>query len=100
VRIAVEMGADMIKTYYTGDRWNEVCEGVQAPVFGLGSEKTPRTIDALNLARREIGAGGRGVVFGRNVIQHGQPDRFLAALKEVVKIGADPAETAAKYGLE
>ena len=100
VRIAVEMGADMIKTYFTGDRWNEVCEGVQVPVFGLGSEKTPRSIDALTLAQREIGAGARGVVFGRNVIQHSQPDRFLAALKEVVKAGADPAEAAAKYGLD
>ena len=100
VRIAVEMGADMIKTYYTGNRWSEVCEGVQVPVFGLGSEKTPRSIDALNLARREIGAGARGVVFGRNVIQHSQPDRFLTALKEVVKAGADPAEVALRYGLE
>jgi DhnA family fructose-bisphosphate aldolase class Ia len=100
VRIAVELGADMIKTYYTGDRWHEVCEGVQVPVFGLGSEKTPRSIDALELARREIAAGGRGVVFGRNVIQHSQPDRFLSALKEVVKSGVDPAEAVARFGLE
>jgi DhnA family fructose-bisphosphate aldolase class Ia len=100
VRIAVEMGADMIKTYYTGDRWSEVCEGVEVPVFGLGSEKTPRSIDALNLARREIAAGARGVVFDRNVIQHSRPERFLAALKEVVKAGADPAEAASRYGLE
>ena len=100
VRIAVEMGADMIKTYYTGDRWNEVCEGVQVPVFGLGSEKTPRSIDALNLAQQEIKAGARGVVFGRNVIQHRQPERFLAALKEVVKADADPAEALKNHGLE
>jgi class I fructose-bisphosphate aldolase len=100
VRIAVEMGADMIKTYFTGSRWHEVCEGVQAPVFGLGSEKTPRAIDALDLARREIEAGARGVVFGRNVIQHSRPDRFLSALKEVVKAGADPEEAAAKYGID
>lgn len=99
VRIAVELGADMIKTYYTGDRWHEVCEGVQVPVFGLGSEKVPRAIDALDLARREIRAGARGVVFGRNVIQQPQPDRFLAALKDVVKSDADPAEAAENYGL-
>ncbi len=100
VRIAVEMGADLIKTYYTGERWNEVCEGVKVPVFGLGSEKTPRSIDALELARREVAAGARGVVFGRNVIQHPQPDRFLAALKAVVKVGLDPAAAVAKYGIE
>jgi DhnA family fructose-bisphosphate aldolase class Ia len=99
VRIAVELGADMIKTYYTGDRWHEVCEGVQVPVFGLGSEKTARSIDALDLARREIAAGARGVVFGRNVVQHSRPDRFLAALKEVVKAGADPAEVVERYEL-
>lgn len=100
VRIAVEMGADMIKTYYTGEQWHEVCEGAQVPVFGLGSEKTPRSVEALELAAREIAAGGRGVVFGRNVIQHAQPERFLAALREVVKGGADPAAVAARYGLD
>jgi DhnA family fructose-bisphosphate aldolase class Ia len=100
VRIAVEIGADMIKTYYTGQRWSEVCQGVPIPVFGLGSEKTPRSVDALNLAQREIRSGARGVVFGRNVIQHRQPERFLLALKEVVKGDVDPAEAVVKYGLE
>lgn len=100
VRIAVEMGADMIKTYYTGEKWHEVCEGAQVPVFGLGSEKTPRSVDALRLAAAQVQAGARGVVFGRNVIQHSQPDRFLTALRDVVKDGADPVGTAQRYGLD
>jgi hypothetical protein len=33
------------------------------------------------------------------VVQHSRPDRFLAALKEVVKAGADPAEVVERYEL-
>jgi len=41
---------------------------------------------------------GAGVVFGRNVLQAREPERFLDALKEVVKTHADPEKVAAKFG--
>jgi DhnA family fructose-bisphosphate aldolase class Ia len=39
------------------------------------------------------------VVFGRNVIQAHSPERFLEALQEVVKNGADPVAAARKHQL-
>ena len=93
-RIIAELGADAIKTFYTGDRFNEVCESVPIPVFALGAEKTPLEIDALNLASRAVKAGARGVVFGRNVIQAKDPALFLEGLKRVVKDEADPEDVA------
>ncbi len=100
VRIACELGADMIKTFYTGSSFHEVCEAVPIPVFALGAAKRPTEIAALQLARDAMAQGARGVVFGRNVLQAENPAAFLAALKDVVKYSSDPKDAAAKYGLE
>ena len=94
-RIICELGADAIKTFYTGERFAEVIEGAPVPVFALGAEKTPRPIDALELAHKAVKAGARGVVFGRNVIQADDPAAFLRGLKAVVQGNALPAEAAA-----
>lgn len=98
-RIVCELGADAIKTFYTGERFDEVVEGVPIPVFALGAEKLPTELDALELAYKAISAGARGVVFGRNVLQAERPADFLAGLKDVVQGRATPAEAAAAHGL-
>jgi DhnA family fructose-bisphosphate aldolase class Ia len=98
-RILAELGADAIKTFYTGEDFAEVVEACPVPIFTLGAEKTPQEIDALNLAYRAIRSGARGVVFGRNVIQADSPARFLKGLKAVVKEEADPEVVAREYNL-
>jgi DhnA family fructose-bisphosphate aldolase class Ia len=99
-RIICELGADAIKTFYTGDRFAEVTAGVPVPVFALGAEKMECQLDALDLADDAVKAGARGVVFGRNVIQAASPTAFLEGLKDVVKGRARPAEAADQYGLK
>jgi len=99
-RIACELGADAIKTYYTGERFAEVTEGVPIPVCALGAEKMGREVNALELAYKAVNAGARGVVFGRNVFQAEDPARFLRALKDVVQGHATPAEAAVQHGLQ
>jgi len=98
-RIICELGADAIKTFYTGERFGEVIEGVPIPVFALGAEKFESEIDALELADKATQAGAAGVVFGRNVLQARQPALFLRGLKDVVQGRATPGEAAAKYDL-
>ncbi len=98
-RIISELGADAIKTFYTKN-FSEVTKSCPIPILGLGAEKTKLEIDALELAKREIGAGAKGVVFGRNAIQAKDPAKFMAALCEVVKNGKDPIAVAKKYGLK
>ncbi len=99
-RIIAELGADLVKTFYTGEGFKKIVEATPVPVLALGAKKTPKASDALNLAAQAIEAGGRGVVFGRNVIQAEDPDRFLDALKEVVKEFQAPDKVAAKYKLD
>jgi len=98
-RIICELGADAIKTFYTGDRFPEVVKGVPIPVLTLGADKLETEVQALELAERSVRDGAKGVVFGRNVLQAKDPARFLRALKAVVKHGATAAEAAAENGL-
>lgn len=98
-RIVCELGADAIKTFYTGDRFAEAVEGVPIPVFALGAEKLASAVDALELAARATRSGAAGVVFGRNVLQAADPTRFLQALKDVVRGRMTPAEAAFAHAL-
>jgi DhnA family fructose-bisphosphate aldolase class Ia len=98
-RIICELGADAIKTFYTGTRFAEVTEGTPIPVFALGAEKMEREADALELAQKAVSAGARGVVFGRNVVQAQDPAQFLRGLKAVVRSSLTPGEAAAEFGL-
>ncbi|MGB8253373.1 MAG: hypothetical protein WCF08_09155, partial [Anaerolineaceae bacterium] len=99
-RIISELGADLVKTFYTGKRFKEITAATPVPVLALGAKKLPKERDALMLAAAAIDAGARGIVFGRNVIQSKDPDRLLDALKEVVKESIAPDKVAAKYKLD
>jgi DhnA family fructose-bisphosphate aldolase class Ia len=97
-RIIAELGADMVKTFYTHN-FVEVIESCPIPVFGLGGHATEDPIDSLILAQKEIKEGARGVVFGRNAIQRLDPIAYQRALCDVVKHNMDPQEAALKYNL-
>jgi len=97
-RIAAELGADAIKTFYTYE-FEAVTSSCPVPVLGLGAEKLPRERDALELAAAEVAAGAGGVVFGRNAIQVPDPYGFQAALCEVVRDGRSAADAAAEHKL-
>lgn len=99
-RIIAELGADLVKTFFTGKRFSEITAATPVPVLALGAKKLPHEKDALHLAAKAIEAGARGIVFGRNVIQSANPERLLDALKEVVKEFQPPDKTAQKYHLE
>ncbi len=88
----------MIKTFYTHD-FKKVTESCPVPIFGLGAEKTPTQIEALQLAYNEVRDGARGVVFGRNAIQVSDPAGFQAALSDVVKNYVSPKEAMQKHGI-
>ena len=98
-RMAAELGADMIKTFYTGHGFSRIASATPIPILALGALKKPTEADALIAAAEAIEHGARGVVFGRNVVQASDPQRLLEALKEVVKAGMAPDVTAKKYHL-
>jgi DhnA family fructose-bisphosphate aldolase class Ia len=97
-RILAELGADLIKTFHT-HKFRDVVQGCPLPILGLGGRSTPKPLDSLVLARREIDEGARGVVFGRNAIQRPDPQAYQRALCEVVKRGMKPEDAVKKFGL-
>jgi DhnA family fructose-bisphosphate aldolase class Ia len=98
-RIISELGADLIKTFYT-ERFKDVTRSCPVPVLGLGAAKLPTQLEALELAAREVDEGAAGVVFGRNAIQVPDPIAFQTALCDVVKRGVSPADAARAHGLK
>lgn len=97
-RIAAELGADLIKTFYTC-KFTEVTESCPVPILGLGAEKTPQQVQALELAGKIVRDGGKGVVFGRNAVQVSNPAAFQRALCDVVKNGITPTVAVSKHQL-
>ncbi len=84
VRIAAELGADMIKTLYTGETFKDVVSGTPIPVFALGAEKLETDDEAVELAGRAVAEGAAGIVFGRNVFQAEDPAGMIRRLKSAV----------------
>jgi DhnA family fructose-bisphosphate aldolase class Ia len=89
-RIGFELGADIIKTYYTGspESFRRVTSTVPAPVLIAGGGKMNTARAALDVVHGSIEAGGKGVVFGRNIWQNPDPSRIVAAMKYIIHEGA------------
>jgi class I fructose-bisphosphate aldolase len=92
VRQAVELGADLIKADFTTDlsQYHRVVEAASSrPVLVRGGG---RVDDATLLERTYLvlQQGAKGVVYGRNIIQHPRPLDLVRALMQVVHQGATP----------
>ncbi len=90
-RVAVELGADLVKTNYTGDpdSFREVVEGAMAPVVIAGGPKIASDKELLTIVRESLDAGGKGVSIGRNVFQHRNVEGMTKAISSLVLHGAD-----------
>jgi DhnA family fructose-bisphosphate aldolase class Ia len=58
-RIAAELGVDMVKTFYTGSRFEEIVAATPVPILALGAKKMEFEKDALELAATATRAGLR-----------------------------------------
>ncbi len=91
-RIMAEMGADLIKTFFTGERFHEVVENTPVPVFTIGAEKLNTDLDVLQKAHNSIKQGARGIIFGRNIFMADNPPQLIKALNAVINNGSAPEE--------
>lgn len=98
-RIMAELGADLIKTFFTGDRFPEVIANTPVPVFTIGADKLNNDLDVLKKAARSVNAGARGIIFGRNIFMSRHPDRLIQALNAVINDGQAPEAAAREFDL-
>jgi DhnA family fructose-bisphosphate aldolase class Ia len=85
-RQAAEMGADYVKTLYTGDAESmcRVVEGATVPVIILGGDRS-RDGDALVAqVTAALSAGVSGIAFGRNIWSANDPGAITARLAGVI----------------
>ncbi len=88
-RIGAEMGADFIKTFYTGtsETFSYVAKSCPVPVIILGGAKLDTDRELLKVVQDSLKAGGSGVAFGRNVWQHKNPEGITRAIAGMVHQG-------------
>lgn len=69
VRVAHEVGADLVKTYYTGDKssFKAIVDNSAIPIAILGGPRKKSIKDVLKAVEDAVDAGAAGVIFGRNV---------------------------------
>lgn len=85
-RAGAELGADIIKTNYTGDpgTFKEVVEGCPVPVVIAGGPKVETEEELLQMVKDSVEAGGAGVAIGRNIFQAESPKNMTKAIAAIV----------------
>jgi 3-hydroxy-5-phosphonooxypentane-2,4-dione thiolase len=85
-RIAAEIGAHAVKTYYC-EGFEDVVRATPVPIVVAGGKKTSER-EALSLAWNAVSSGARGVDMGRNIFQSNCPVGMIRAVRAVVHDGA------------
>ncbi|MCZ7567696.1 MAG: 2-amino-3,7-dideoxy-D-threo-hept-6-ulosonate synthase [Ardenticatenaceae bacterium] len=93
-RLAMELGVDIVKTFYTGsaETFARVVELVApVPVVAAGGPRLETDADVFQMAYDVVQAGAAGITFGRNIWQSDDPQRIVTILKQVVHQEVTPA---------
>ena len=93
-RIASELGADLIKTNYTGspETFREVTSTALVPVVIAGGETMGTDKDVMLTIEGAMQGGGAGICIGRNLWQRKNPRKMIEAACKIVHEGASVSE--------
>ncbi|WP_246999020.1 2-amino-3,7-dideoxy-D-threo-hept-6-ulosonate synthase [Halosolutus gelatinilyticus] len=100
VRLAEEVGADIVKTGYSGDAesFQHVVESTRLPVVIAGGSKgTDR--ETVEMVRGVMDAGGAGISMGRSIFQHDDPEAIATAVSGITHDDLSTDEALTKAGL-
>ncbi len=100
VRLAEELGADIVNTGYTGsaETFQHVVESTSLPVVIAGGS-TGTDEDTVRMVRGTMDAGASGVSMGRSIFQHDEPEKIARAVSAVVHDDATTEEALREAGL-
>lgn len=94
-RIAAELGAHFVKTYYC-EGFDKVVENCPVPVVIAGGKKVLEK-EALELTYQAIQHGACGVDMGRNIFQSDHPAAMIQAVRSIVHENKTAQEAFALY---
>ena len=91
VRIACEMGADLLKTDYSGsaETFRQATQAAFRPILIAGGPKTATLREPLEMVRGALDAGASGMFIGRNVFQAADPAKTMRVLRRVIHDNVD-----------
>lgn len=100
VRLAEEVGADVVKTAYSGDgeSFQQVVDATRLPVVIAGGSKGSDR-ETVEMVRGTMDAGGAGVSMGRSIFQHDDPEAITTAVSAIVHDDADVETALERAGL-
>ena len=91
-RIAAELGAQIVKTYYCDEDFEKVTNGCPVPVVMAGGPKCETELEVFEFVYDGIQKGAIGVNLGRNVWQNPHPVAIMRALNAVIHDRASPKQ--------
>ena len=91
-RIAAELGARIVKTYYCAEDFDKVVDGCPVPVVIAGGPKCETELEVFEFVYDGMGKGVIGVNLGRNVWQNPHPVAMMRALNGVIHDGLTPKQ--------
>jgi fructose-bisphosphate aldolase/2-amino-3,7-dideoxy-D-threo-hept-6-ulosonate synthase len=93
-RVGAELGADLVKTNYTGniDSFKEVTKGCPVPIVIAGGPKMTTPIEVMQMVHDSVQAGASGTSIGRNIFQHENPTAMCRAITKIVHDNASVEE--------
>jgi len=94
-RIATELGASIVKTYYC-DGFEKLTSCCPVPVVIAGGKKLPEK-EALEMAYNALQDGAVGVDMGRNIFQSDAPVAMIKAVRALIHEGLKPKEAYEMY---
>lgn len=99
-RMACELGADVLKTDYTGnaDTFRKVVEASFRPVLIAGGPKTETLRASFEMVHGALQAGANGMFIGRNVFQATDPARMMKTFHALIHKHLSVADAEAHYG--
>jgi putative autoinducer-2 (AI-2) aldolase len=90
-RIAAELGARVVKTYWC-ENFDKVVNGCPVPVVMAGGPKTETEQEVFDFVYDGIQKGAIGVNLGRNVWQNAHPVAMIRALRAIIHENATAKE--------
>lgn len=96
-RIAAELGARIVKTYYCPQDFEKVTGGCPVPVVIAGGPKCDTELEVFEFVYDGIQKGAIGVNLGRNVWQNPHPVPMMRALNAVIHKNSTPKEAQELY---
>jgi fructose-bisphosphate aldolase/2-amino-3,7-dideoxy-D-threo-hept-6-ulosonate synthase len=93
-RAGAELGADIVKTNFTGDvkTFKKVTTGCPVPVVVAGGPKMGNPKELLKMVEDAMSAGAKGVAIGRNIFQSADPTKMTKAISMIVHENSDYME--------